>query len=161
MRLDHLFTSFYNLFSFQNRPKSVWLKSFLHSICVLFEMVFVCNPVCSPFSNLFAVRVARSISKIYMHLGIYILERSSSLGCPPHQTATHLDWLVPSATTKQHGPYSVEPSRSSGGLFHRVTTRLVIKRTLSGSIFTNRTFFNATILPVSRSRALYTLLYVP
>ena len=38
---------------------------------------------------------------------------------------------------------------------------LAMKRTLSGSKLTNLTFFIATILLFVRSRALYTLLYVP
>ena len=36
-----------------------------------------------------------------------------------------------------------------------------MKRTLSGSKLSKRTFLSATILPLSESRALYTLLYVP
>lgn len=38
---------------------------------------------------------------------------------------------------------------------------LAMNRTLSGSTASNRTFFSATTRPVSTSRALYTLLYVP
>jgi len=36
-----------------------------------------------------------------------------------------------------------------------------MNRTLSGSMLTKRTRLSATILPLCRSRALYTLLYVP
>jgi hypothetical protein len=43
----------------------------------------------------------------------------------------------------------------------RINISLAINRTLSGSKLSNRTFFRATILPVSVSRARNTLLYVP
>lgn len=43
----------------------------------------------------------------------------------------------------------------------RIITSRAINRTLSGSKLSNRTFFRATILPPSRSRARKTLLYVP
>lgn len=43
----------------------------------------------------------------------------------------------------------------------KIRISLAINRTLSGSKLSNRTFFKATIFPVSRSRARNTLLYVP
>ncbi|BAS84186.1 Os03g0349400, partial [Oryza sativa Japonica Group] len=41
----------------------------------------------------------------------------------------------------------------------RMRISRAMKRTLSGSRLSNRTFLSATILPVAVSRALYTLLY--
>lgn len=43
----------------------------------------------------------------------------------------------------------------------RIIISRAINRTLSGSRLSNRTFFRATILPLSISRARKTLLYVP
>lgn len=43
----------------------------------------------------------------------------------------------------------------------RIMISRAMKRTLSGSKLSNRTFFKATIFPLSNSRALNTVLYVP